>query len=116
ASAILAGNLAVELIDGFVPQPSDSFTILSAGNLVSTFAGLPDGSRVSTINGNGSFEIDYDYANDRVVLSNFVAGIAGDFDGDGDVDGRDFLLWQRNPSVGTLSDWQTNFGVTSLNA
>jgi hypothetical protein len=37
--------------------------------------------------------------------------ILGDFDGDGDVDGRDFLLWQRNPSVGDLADWQANYGV-----
>jgi hypothetical protein len=35
----------------------------------------------------------------------------GDFDQDGDVDGRDFLLWQRNPSVGNLIDWQTNYGA-----
>lgn len=41
---------------------------------------------------------------------------AGDFDGDGDVDGRDFLAWQRgqspNPfSAGDLTSWQTNYGV-----
>jgi hypothetical protein len=41
---------------------------------------------------------------------------AGDFDGDGDVDGRDFLTWQRSPSVGNLSDWQTNYGMGSLTA
>jgi hypothetical protein len=35
----------------------------------------------------------------------------GDFDGDGDVDGRDFLVWQRNPSVGDLADWQSNYGA-----
>ena len=112
-TANLAGNLSIELSNGFVPQPSESFTILSAGNLVNTFAGLPGGSRVSTVNGSGSFEINYDYANDRVVLSNFIAGIAGDFDGDGDVDGRDFLVWQRNPSVGNLVDWQANYGSTT---
>jgi hypothetical protein len=38
----------------------------------------------------------------------------GDFDQDGDVDGRDFLLWQRNPSVGSLADWQNNYGVEEL--
>jgi hypothetical protein len=38
------------------------------------------------------------------------ANLPGDFDGDGDVDGRDFLTWQRNPSVGSLSDWQNNYG------
>jgi hypothetical protein len=37
----------------------------------------------------------------------------GDFDGDGDVDGRDFLAWQRNPSMGSLADWQANHGASS---
>jgi hypothetical protein len=43
-------------------------------------------------------------------------GIAGDFNGDGRVDGLDFLLWQRDSSVGSLSDWQTNYGAGSLTA
>jgi hypothetical protein len=43
-----------------------------------------------------------------------VTTLPGDFDEDGDVDGRDFLVWQRNPSVGDLADWQTNYGVGSL--
>ena len=34
----------------------------------------------------------------------------GDFDLDGDVDGRDFLVWQRNPGVGDLVNWQANYG------
>ncbi|TWU22608.1 hypothetical protein [Bythopirellula polymerisocia] len=34
----------------------------------------------------------------------------GDFDFDGDVDGRDFLAWQRNPSAGNLTDWQDHYG------
>jgi hypothetical protein len=39
----------------------------------------------------------------------------GDFDQDGDVDGRDFLRWQRkqspnNGSAQDLQDWQTNYG------
>ena len=38
--------------------------------------------------------------------------LAGDFDGDLDVDGVDFLEWQRNTSIGNLSDWQTNYGTT----
>lgn len=42
----------------------------------------------------------------------------GDFDQDGDVDGGDFLKWQRGESPNVLSsldlaDWQTNFGTTS---
>ena len=38
-----------------------------------------------------------------------VSGVEGDFDHDGDVDGADFLIWQRTPTVGSLADWQTNF-------
>ena len=33
----------------------------------------------------------------------------GDFNSDGTVDGYDFLLWQLNPSVGNLADWETNY-------
>jgi hypothetical protein len=46
---------------------------------------------------------------------------SGDFDNDGDVDGRDFLVWQRGESpdplsAGDLSDWQTNYGFGTLSA
>ena len=40
----------------------------------------------------------------------------GDFDGDGDVDGRDFLAWQRNPELGDLADWLSAYGSNSLQA
>jgi hypothetical protein len=40
-------------------------------------------------------------------------GIPGDFDFDGDVDGRDLLVWQRDMSVGHLADWQENYGANS---
>jgi hypothetical protein len=43
-------------------------------------------------------------------------GLPGDFDNDGDVDGRDFLTWQRNPAVGDLADWQNNYGMGPLAA
>jgi hypothetical protein len=43
----------------------------------------------------------------------------GDFDGDGDVDGRDFLLWQRGESPDELSVedlqlWQEQYGTSGL--
>jgi hypothetical protein len=46
---------------------------------------------------------------------------AGDFDFDGDVDGRDFLIWQRgdSPLPGTATDlagWQANYGIVSAMA
>lgn len=42
--------------------------------------------------------------------------LSGDFDGDGDVDGEDFLLWQRggspNPlSASDLTDWEANYAA-----
>lgn len=44
----------------------------------------------------------------------FVGGgmpIPGDFDFDGDVDSQDFLVWQRNPALGDLADWEANYGT-----
>jgi hypothetical protein len=49
-------------------------------------------------------------------LTDVTAALPGDFDIDGDVDGRDLLTWQRNTSVGALSDWQTYYGVEALSS
>jgi hypothetical protein len=38
----------------------------------------------------------------------------GDFDGNLVVDGNDFLLWQRDPSVGSLADWEANYGTRPI--
>jgi hypothetical protein len=58
------------------------------------------------------YEWDVLYNGNSVFVSfaGLSTGLAGDFDGDGDVDGRDFLAWQRNPGIGSLSDWQQNYG------
>ena len=47
------------------------------------------------------------------------SSLAGDFDFDGDVDGNDFLAWQRGKSPNTLSesdlaDWRANYGMATL--
>lgn len=46
-------------------------------------------------------------------------GLDGDYDSDGDVDGSDFLAWQRGESpngatVGDLAVWESSFGVAGL--
>ena len=41
---------------------------------------------------------------------------SSDFDQDGDVDGGDFLVWQRDLSVGSLASWQDNYGGVPLAA
>jgi hypothetical protein len=47
------------------------------------------------------------YSVSTLVL--YSASLPGDFDNDGDVDGRDFLAWQRNPNLGDLADWQSSY-------
>ncbi len=56
------------------------------------------------------------FAVDNIYWDAPVATLPGDFDGDGDVDGRDLLAWQRNLSLGNLADWQLNYGTNALNA
>ncbi len=63
---------------------------------------------------------------DYTQVSISTPGILGDFDGDGDVDGNDFLRWQRGDSpngvagvsvsAADLIDWQGNFGTPPLSA
>jgi hypothetical protein len=47
-------------------------------------------------------------------------GPAGDFDDDTDVDGNDFLVWQRGLGstfdAGDLADWKANFGASAVTA
>lgn len=40
----------------------------------------------------------------------------GDFNDDEIVDGRDFLNWQRDPTVGDLADWETNYSASLVAA
>ena len=50
---------------------------------------------------------------DVVEFFSISDGIPGDFNSDGVVDGFDFLEWQINPSIGLLSDWEANYGMSS---
>ena len=94
---------------------------LGVANSVSgAFANVSNRQRVTTSDGGGSFLVNYGVGSpfnpNQIVLSAFLPSISGDFDLDGDVDGRDFLLWQRggspNPnSASDLAAWQTNFGA-----
>jgi hypothetical protein len=107
--AFLDGTLEVSLGGGFVPSVGNMFTFLTtaADGVFGEFENLvlPAG-----------FQWEVDYLASSVVLRVLGLGTTGDFDNDGDVDGRDFLAWQRNPSVGNLADWQANFGAGSLGA
>ncbi len=61
----------------------------------------------------GSFEAGQGnvFMMDDIVWTVAAAGDPGDFDTDGDVDGADFLKWQRDDATaGGLSDWQAGYG------
>jgi MYXO-CTERM domain-containing protein len=57
----------------YVPSPTDSFVVLSANSLAGAFDNAPDGSRLSTIDGLGSFLVHYGSGAfaDEVVLTHF---------------------------------------------
>lgn len=92
----------------------------SAGNGLSLIDGVVPDSGTLTFAVTGFDDFDFlgiHTENDDYTLQLTVAGSStpGDFDGDGDVDGRDFLIWQRGDSPVPLSavdlaDWQTNYG------
>jgi hypothetical protein len=63
------------------------------------------------------------YSNQAFAQNPLAAEVSAnaDFDVDGDVDGRDFLAWQRGESpnplgASDLADWQASYPVDSLSA
>ncbi len=116
----LDGLLELSLVGGFVPSRADSFTVLAANSLIGFFDNVASGQRLDTIDGRGSFVVNYGigsaFDERRIVLRDFQASAStpGDFDLDGDVDGQDFLAWQRNDGTPDgLADWRNNYGTTA---
>jgi hypothetical protein len=112
---LAAGGSLNVLLDDYSPVEGDVFEIFSFGlatgefdlNLPELASGLAWDSSELLVSG---------------ALS-VVAAVAqdGDFDGDGDVDGRDFLMWQRGEtnephSPTELEQWQNGYNAGQLNA
>jgi glucose/arabinose dehydrogenase len=118
----LAGTLAVELIDDFVPIAGQALTILTASAVEGAFATetLPSvagvlfdvvynpQSVVLTVSPALTADFNDDGKVDAADLEQWQAAFAanpmGDADNDGDSDGDDFLAWQRqlgSPAVAT---------------
>ncbi len=112
---MLAGTLQVDLINSFSPSLGQQFQILDvAGTLAGTFDGLNEGNLVGNFGGTDLF---ITYASGDGNDVSLVATLPGDFDLDFDVDGFDFLMWQRgqSPNPSSASDlnlWQDNYGAT----
>ena len=77
---------------GIRPQSGDSFEFLtSAGEIIENFGSL----NLPTLSGGLDWQLDF---SPQALTLNVIGGLPGDFDFDGDVDGRDFLMWQRGES------------------
>ncbi len=106
-------------LDAFAFTPTSTLTLINAtaSLLLGEFGSV-------TFLGSTTADVNYDLANGDVYLDNFQGeGTPGDFDDDGDVDGRDFLMWQRGGSPtpfspGDLVTWQSAYGapLSALNS
>jgi hypothetical protein len=80
--------------------------LITGGLELAPGAMVPIGSPFDTVNGKQDLEFQFAVVEDR----------RGDFDQDSDVDGQDFLLWQRGDSPISplspedLADWQSHYG------
>ncbi|MBL9164325.1 MAG: PEP-CTERM sorting domain-containing protein [Planctomycetaceae bacterium] len=116
-AASLAGTVSVSLEGGYTPAAGASFPFLNTNSFVASLptfdfslATLPAGLSWGVTSGPTG-----------LGLAVVPASTPGDFDLDGDVDGADFLKWQRGESTtpfsaGDLEDWQANYGPGMLTA
>jgi hypothetical protein len=124
-NASLSGLLQLTLLDGVVPSPTDTFTILQAGlqagSLSGAFTNVASGQRLITSDGVGSFRVHYGPSSpfnpNHVVLSNFLAAVlSGDYNGDGTVDAADYVVWREGIVVAPTQDnynvWRSHFSQT----
>jgi hypothetical protein len=90
----LNGTLAIRLINSFIPANSDKFTIVTTQQILAgAFANVPNGQRLTTSDGGGSFQVTYNVLNDpvasrNVVLTNFqptVSVISYELNGQGSI-------------------------------
>jgi len=109
---LAGGSLNVMPIDGFQLDVDQQFDILRiGGSLNGTFAGLDEGALVGQFGGTDLF-ITYQAGDGNdIALVTTEPTLAGDFDMDQDVDGHDFLEWQRGlATAAELGEWKSNFG------
>jgi T5SS/PEP-CTERM-associated repeat protein len=131
-TALLSGQLNLALINGFVPTPQQTFIIFNAASILSSFSNVTDGQRLTTIDGTGSFLVNYGPTSilnpNQIRLTDFqLAGIPGDYNQNGVVDAADYARWRDNLGSGTslpnddtpgvgpddYSRWRSHFGQTA---
>ena len=111
-TANLGGTLDLVVDPNYIPSLADAFQIISTtSGVVGTFGNVLG----AYLGGGLGFDVLYN-AND--VTIEVISVLLGDFDVDGDVDGFDFLTWQRGESPNPLSqsdlaDWEMNYGMVA---
>lgn len=101
-------ELAINYVGEDPINEGDVLPVLSVtGDISGSFAN-------SELIANGrSWDIDILGDDVLVTAGALVSGIDGDFDSDGDVDGSDFLFWQRNLGDPTsLAEWQSGYDTS----
>ena len=94
-AAVIGGQLRLNLINDFAPDPSDEFTMLGADSMVGLFDNVATGHRLATSDGGGSFVVHYGLGSameeNRLVAYNFLAtdALLGDFDQNGTLEAAD---------------------------
>ena len=115
-TASINGPVVIELGQGYVPVVGDAFELISAGTLLISPGSVP--ALIMPDDGGLLWTFDDPTTDDRLILRAQIGmtPLLGDFDLDEDVDGADFLSWQRG--FGTLYDatdlanWKAIFGTT----
>ena len=115
-----SGNLNSDFVDFLNGDafPALSSKLIGAGDAASQAADDFNTTSRSGSNDVGAYLYDSNGNPGWAVTTAFkefptVAGLAGDFDGDNDVDGADFLAWQRDTAF-SLTDWQANYGTNGV--
>jgi T5SS/PEP-CTERM-associated repeat protein len=125
---LAGGNLQLSLLNGFVPSPTNTFTIVDVlgGIVAGSFANVASGARLATSDGLGSFIVSYSDGS-SVRLSSFQLSVPGDYNQNGTVDAADYVLWRKKlgsgtslpndntPGIGSddYTRWRTRFGQTA---
>jgi T5SS/PEP-CTERM-associated repeat protein len=69
-AASLGGTLALTLQNGFRPAEASQIVLVRAQSVTGTFANAPDGARITSLDGSGSFQVNY--TAQTVVISGFI--------------------------------------------
>jgi hypothetical protein len=106
------GNLVLDLDDfNFTPSSTMLLIDVAPDALFGPFGTV-------TFLGNTTADVNYDYANGDIFLSNFFStdppGSEGDFNSDGKVDAADYVMWRKTGQpLNGHGLWRNNFGETN---